>query len=416
MSKAKKRIRWRRVRILKPYNYYFHAGTKAHLGQTVVAQPINSACVADTGAEPARHVDSYAAVAPASAPACPQGENETTIEARLGTHVEEIASEAPEESPLAVFEPGQNPYVFYLQQVPVMLTSLPQEVAVPVESSKEPIVELEPIERTAAVLTAQPCEEPQLDEAPQLFWSIPKWARAQSKSQRQGVKSPHVMDLPVRFGGNVMRQHYHSEFVEAIDNQLRPHTCHLMTLSALLHTPHTLSTWLTQLPFTHLCRLLTGLGEQNSENTSLAHLLSDVLSREANSVLNEAQLAAQLLTYMKDVVQHDFHGTAEQFINLLLTQCSMTSWILLRQNTMPLLCEPMSSLVMSAPWSVSAHLDHLVAWEKPIEVIMFTLPEGIGKCLSAHSQMLEKQWQPYLTMSLLEFMYSQQSLPRSPNF
>ncbi|TQF72451.1 hypothetical protein [Pseudoalteromonas luteoviolacea] len=435
MSRAKKRIRWRRVRILKPYNYYFHAGAKAHLPQPV-SQPVTSAGSimneSHAGLEGLDKVDK-STVAQASVFQSELGNDKSQDESTelLPNNIEEAAREEAIEPPIAVFEPGQNPYIYYLQQVPVMLTSLPQEVAIPALSNTEESTELVEVEHkdvndseqcgirhdnTQNFHAAQYGEtQESYDRAP-LFWPTPKWNRVHAKNQRQGVKSPQAADLPVRFGGHVLHHRYYSEFVTAVDKQLRKYADNVMSLALCMHAPYDLSVWLTQLPLGHLNRLLNGQTNQSVSKMTVEHLIAACISHGANSLVNEAHFAENLLAHMHCAERHEFHGTPEQFMRWLLTQQAQPEWILLKQFSRPLLCEPLSRLVRSAPWSMSAHVEHILDWHQPFEITMFTLPENVGACLAEQIGLHKKRWQPYLTMPLLEFMYSQQSLPRSPNF
>ncbi|OCQ19101.1 hypothetical protein A7985_21900 [Pseudoalteromonas luteoviolacea] len=434
MSRAKRRIRWRRVRILKPYNYYFHVGVKPQSSQ-LASQPQQV---------------TQANKAAGMQPSTPQidvlpVEHSRTVDAQQQTgHVEqsfELAPEeqsvAAEEAPVAVFEPGQNPYIFYLQQVPIMLTGLPQEVALPVPADIQVVSECDQSETnegkngtTSATESTLIETAPQVSERPPrqynlrdikreartlLFWQNPDMALIRQSTQRQGVKSPHAADLPVRFGGHTSRSAQQRGFMAALDKHLQKRSLKLITWATFWHSPQALASWLTQLPLAHVYRILKSRHEASLSAITLEQFMVACLCHGPDGLINEAQLAHCVLPTMDVVNQFQFEGDPNELLEVLSARYSTSYWVLIRQQATPVLCERQSSLMMSAPWSTSGHIDNRLDWRLPAEVTLFTIPLNACSALEAHYVQMKNRWQPYLNMSLLEFMFSQQSLPDFPN-
>ncbi|KZN34756.1 hypothetical protein N480_20955 [Pseudoalteromonas luteoviolacea S2607] len=442
MSKAKRRIRWRRVRILKPYNYYFHVSTKPQTNQ-LVSQPLKATRLDDMSDESlspsvnTSSVKSDTLAAKDSKPHTIGVDNESQSTTPPKDASTEVLYVAEADSPIAEFEPGQNPYIFYLQQVPIMLTGLPQEVAISAPTDTQVASEPEPrtemvIDRAISVATPQlevMTVEADDDPLPQntdhgvhdgdgelLFWQNPRVAYPKPSTYRQGVKSPHVANLPARFGGHTEESVDHRGFRVALDKQLQKQSVKLNAWATLWHLPKTLARWACQQPFEHLVRLLKGQYGVSVSTISTEQFLLGCICHGGESLINEARLAECVLPAMEVVNQFQFEGKAETFIETLSAQYSRSYWVLIRQMTTPIFCVRLSSLMMSAPWSGASPVVSTIDWQKPVEVTLFKIPSEAGAHLSAQYVRMKSRWQPYLAMPLLEFMFLQQSLPDSPNY
>ncbi|KZN46978.1 hypothetical protein [Pseudoalteromonas luteoviolacea] len=444
MSRAKRRIRWRRVRILKPYNYYFHVGAKPQTNQ-LVSQPLKGTHLDEIADEqlsspadtPSAKSDKFAIFDCESQTIDVNEESQPTMRHKDASA--EALNVADADSPVAEFEPGKNPYIFYLQQVPMMLTGLPQEVAVPASTDTQVVSEPEPHHSTEADIdTSISAAQPQYEAASAksddyplpkktdneahcgdgelLFWENPSAAYPKPCTHRQGVKSPHAANLLVRFGGHADKSVDQRGFIVALDRQLQKQSLKLNTWATLWHSPKTLARWASRQPLEHLLRLLKGQYGTSVSTISTEQFLFGCICHGGESLINEAQLAECVLPVMEVINHFQFEGRPEAFIDTLSAQYSTSYWVLIRQMTNPILCARLSSLVMSAPWSGVSHIVSSIDWRKPVEVTLFAIPSGAGTHLATQYVRMKSRWQPYLTMPLLEFMFLQQSLPDSPNY
>ncbi|MDK2598173.1 hypothetical protein [Pseudoalteromonas obscura] len=423
MSKGKKRVRWRRVRVFKPYNYYYPLTVKApHTDPQVVQKQRSNEVVEGevTTAEPIAQLgaDLDKVIGDSHEPPSMQ--------------VDEHNSDILDEAPLALFEPGQNPYIFYLQQVPVMLQGLPDEVAImtPVESAPELLEE--PIHAQETQVSHIQCEEkcePRQAPAAQdstaelgqsndiyrdegYFLNHPQRNTFDSANTRQGVKAPQLADLPARFGGHqANRSTIRSHIATLLSRHLQALGLTLNEFASWYQSPVALAHWVADIPLNRLAQICKPYQQIPVQKITIGQFLSSCAQLQHGDI-SLAKLTKRLLPILA-VYHHQYLSGSLADITQIhrdhVQNSNAPLWLLQFQNNAVHLYESAQGHGQREPYPVckDGHID----WQQPSQVVLFSLPNAFQHKLELEYLAAQQVWQPLLEASLLEFIHSQQCLP-----
>ncbi|ESP91301.1 hypothetical protein [Pseudoalteromonas luteoviolacea] len=433
MSKGKKRIRWRRVRVFKPYNYYYPLTVKAPHAEPQAVQKQLSNEVVEGGATESATTEPIAHLGAELDKVISDSRESSSLQ------VDEQHSEILDEAPLALFEPGQNPYIFYLQQVPVMLQGLPDEVAImtPVESSPELLEE--PAQAQVAqiphkqgekksglgqdsiIACSVPVEQDitaklgQFNDAycdESYFLNQPQLNTFDPPKTRQGVKAPQLTDLPARFGGHQTNRYTtRSHIAELISGHLQVLGLTLNEFASWYQSPVALAQWVAGLPLNRLAEICKPYQQIPVQKITIRQFISSCTQLQHGDI-SLAKLMKRLLPILAVSYHQYLCGSLAEITQIHRDHAQSSNaplWLLQYQNNAVHLYE--SDLGNGKNRTYPVCRDGHIDWQQSSQVVLFSLPNAFQHKLELEYLAAQQAWHPLLEASLLEFIHSQQCLP-----